>query len=540
MANYYVNNSSGSDLNNGTSVSSAWATLGHALIAIPAGQYNTLYIVKTGLPYDAGANANLPTKTTIATYNGDPANYSTWAQVQGVFGSDPTAQDISLWCLYFEGKNLTYECALWLSGSGIYAENLLIQNYWNHAVSLNGITSSTKYPWSQFGNVTIQNCSYGIYNQRSNSNALFSNAVLLGDLTNMLIHNISVDCTGRGGQGVTKAKSGATFSNVKILNSSFTGKDAHNGNEPTIDLEIQDIRAYGLEIAGCQFNSNLSLSSLWNENGQSLVNVHHCLWASSSAYAIELAIPNTRVHHNLLIGASNNTGFWAFGNFDYNGNNLYGGIVVDHNIIDSNCSGTVSMFNFSGNSNGGVTAVNNTVISRNANTNGVGYFPYSQNGNSFINNIFYNTSGSNKSVGISAGFNNNVFASFSPVGINYASYKDPGIAFVGTGTAYYQLKSNSPAKNVGIPVNCFTETTDCGAIMAGSTPFSVGIGSVPNPSGYVATALGISGSGGSGGSGGSTPTTSVMSLQVKYQNAIIKTLQLPVNTSGNIGLKIPV
>ena len=132
MTTYYLNASTGSDSNNGTSASTPWQTLNHAFS-------------------NSGNNDILNLQSCVATYT-LPSNFT--INGQQIIGAS------TLGCV-LDGGNSGVYILLGTSGSTPYFSNLTIQNVNQGSSFSNFINTSTSVNSCGFSNVILKNITAG-------------------------------------------------------------------------------------------------------------------------------------------------------------------------------------------------------------------------------------------------------------------------------------------------------------------------------------------------------------------------------------------
>ncbi|MBD2388125.1 hypothetical protein [Cylindrospermum sp. FACHB-282] len=445
---YYVE-AKGSDQGQGTQ-SSPWRTVNKALRSVPPDQGHTIRVGHGS--FDLGGKVSVPSGINLIGSGVGLTIIRGEIQLIGV--KNLTISDIK-----FNGKNHTYELGMYIrDANSLLIHNLAFNAYTKTAINIERVADS------KINNIDITDSTYN--NRIVGGGGKQSYAIGLGNLTNVDFHDINIDTTNRGGQGIhtindawpkDKPWSGkpTVLKNIKLYNLDIKVDKWNawgNGWTPQMALELWHYNCYNCEIFNSTFNSTVSLSSFPTEQ-PTTIRVHHNLWygPKNSFYACEVASNNIEFDHNYIRGGS-----YPIALFGSN----YQNINVHHNIFENTKSPTL-VGHFKGQINN-FQFVNNTVYI-NESKDPLFRFIKGERANQRIrNNIFYNSSGKmNNLLGASVGIENNLFVNIRPVGSHAMSF-NPKFRFEGSlPSPYYMPKQDSRVVNLG-------------AILSGTTVWSVG------------------------------------------------------------------
>lgn len=447
---YYVD-IQGSDRGQGTKTS-PWRTVNKALLSVTPNQGYTIRVGK-GTFYLRGT-VSVPSGINLIGSGVDSTTIKGELLITGV-------KKITISNMNFHGNYYTYKLGIYVrDAEQLIMENLAFNGYAHQAMNFDRVTDSN------ISHIVIRDSSYN--NRVAGQNGKQSSAFVLGNLTNVDIHDIDIDTRERGGSGIKTISdrwpkhqpwSGppSILKNVRFYNLDIK-VDKWNawkhGWTPQMALEIWHTHCVPCEISYSNFNSTLSLVAFRNSQPPGArVRVHHNLWYGDNPfYALEVGTDNIEFDHNYIRGGSYPIAAWGHDPRNLN---------VHHNIFENTKGPTlighfrVPLSNFK--------FVNNTVYINNSKTRIFHFMQGERADQQISNNIFYNSSFQrNNFLSASKGVRYNIFFNIKPVG-TLAFNLDPIFQRFGTQPSPYY-----------IPTGLTGLAADMGAILPNGTPWTVG------------------------------------------------------------------
>ncbi|MBW4614817.1 MAG: S-layer homology domain-containing protein [Desmonostoc vinosum HA7617-LM4] len=445
---YYVS-SNGSDNGRGTK-SSPWRTLNKALTSVPAGRQVTIGIGPG--TFDLGGKVSVPSGVKLVGSGIDATTIMGEMRLVKV-------NDVTISKLQLNGNKYKYSTALFIrDAKRLNIENVAFNKYESQAIEMERISDS------EFAYLDIFDCTFN--KRKAGGGGTQSRAIDLGNLTNVNIHNVTINTLTRGGQGIgsntDKWKAGirgpgtdGIFRNVKLYNLDIK-VDAwnawQNGWTPQMALELYSHKCYGCEVYNSTFNSTVSLAVQPTKEPVS-IRVHHNLWYGNNPYyACEVTTDNIEFDHNYIRGGSYSIS--SFGN-------KYRNLNVHHNVFEKTKG--PFLIGILNDKRENFKFTNNTIYISDKKSP-LFRFKNGQAPNQQIsNNIFYSPNKINNSLGISIGLENNLFYNIKPGGDRPITV-DPQLRLSGSvPSPYYMPKNGSPADSLNL-----------GAIQPGSSAWVVG------------------------------------------------------------------